>query len=123
LLGSEKFMRDYYRHALALYIQAETVLARIAEKEKRPSRWFGWQRAVSLAEPFSIKAGKLQLDQDSSYFVANPLLIFDAFALAQAANVPFNRGLHEAIRENLGLINREFRISFEAANAFLRLLR
>lgn len=123
LLASEKFMRDYYRRAQDLYLFAESVLARTVEKDKRPSRWFGWQRTVPLAEPFSIRDGRLHLDGDPRFFAKKPLLLFDAFALAQAANVTFSHGLHEAIRHNLALINRDFRGSMEASNAFLRLLR
>ena len=123
LLASEKFMRDYYRRALELYLFCESVVIRATEKEKRQSRWFAWQRAVSLAEPFSIEDGKLQLDEGVECFTENPLMMFDAFALAQAANVPFSHGLHEAIRQNLGLINKNFRGSLEASEAFLRLLR
>jgi [protein-PII] uridylyltransferase len=123
LLASEKFMRDYYRRAQDLYLFGESVLARTAEKDKRPSRWFGWQRAVPLAEPFSIKDGKLQLESDTRFFAKNPLLMFDAFALAQAANVPFSHSLHEAIRHSLAVVNSEFRGSLGASSAFLRLLR
>ena len=123
LLASEKFMRDYYRRAQDLYFFGESVLARTIEKDKRPSRWFGWQRTVSLAEPFSIKDGKLHLESDSRFFAKNALLMFDAFALAQAANVSFSHSLQEAVRHNLALINRDFRESAAASNAFLRLLR
>ena len=62
LLASEKFMRDYYRRAQQLYQFGESVLARTLERDKRTSRWFGRQRSVPLAEPFSIKDGKLHLD-------------------------------------------------------------
>lgn len=123
LLASEKFMRDYYRRAQELYLFGESVLARATEKDKLSSRWFAWQRAVPLAEPFSIKDGKLHLESDPRFFARNPLFMFDAFALAQAANVSFSHGLHEAMRHNLALINRDFRGSLEASNAFLRLLR
>lgn len=123
LLASEKFMRDYYRRAQELFLFGESVLARATVKDKLGSRWFAWQRAVSLAEPFSIKDGKLHLESDPRFFANNPLLMFDAFALAQAANVSFSHGLHESIRHNLALINRDFRGSDQASNAFLRLLR
>jgi len=122
LLGSEKFMRFYYQRALDLYLFCENVLVRATEKDKRPLRWFG-VRAVSLAEPFSIEDGKLHFDQDAAIFRQNPYLMFDAFALAQAANVGFSHGLLEAIRNNLGLVDKSFRHSAEAANCFLRLLR
>jgi [protein-PII] uridylyltransferase len=122
LEASEKFMRDYYKRALDLYLVSDSVMARTAEHDKR-SRWFARHRPVSLSESFSIEEGKLQLDQEPSFFVANPLMIFDAFELAQAANVPLGHGLHEAIRSNLGLVDKKFRSSVEASEAFLRLLR
>src|SRR5260370_38628277 len=49
--------------------------------------------------------------------------MFDAFALAQAANVPFSHGMHEAMRHSLAAVNHDFRGSVAAANAFLKLLR
>jgi UTP:GlnB (protein PII) uridylyltransferase len=57
LLASEKFMRDYYRRAQELCLFSEAVIARTLERDKRTSRWFGRQRSVPLAEPFSIKDG------------------------------------------------------------------
>jgi len=122
LEASEKFMRDYYKRALDLYLVADSVMARTQEHDKR-SRWFAWSRPVSLNEPFSIDEGKLQLDQEPVSFAANPLRMFEAFGLAQAANVPFGHGLHEAIRQSLGSVDRKFRSSAEACDAFLRLLR
>ena len=123
LLASEKFMRHYYRQALELYRFVESVLARATGKDKCSARWFGWPRTVALAEPFSIKDEKLQLESDRESFAKNPLLMFEAFALAQAANVTLSHGLCEALRHSLVLVNRDLRASAEAANAFLRLLR
>jgi [protein-PII] uridylyltransferase len=126
LLASEKFMRDYFRHAGELHAFSQSVLARATEPEKRQpgwQRWSGWQRAWSLAEPFSIKNGKLRLEDDERLFAKNPLLVFDAFSLAQAAAVPFDHTLHEAVRQNLNTVNREFRASPAAADSFLKLLR
>ena len=123
LLASEKFMRDYYRRAQEIYRFGESVLARTSEKDKSSSRWFGRQRAVFLGEPFSIKDGKLQMESDAQFFAKNPLRMFDAFAFAQAAKVPFSHGMHEAMRHSLARVNRDFRASVKAANAFLKLLR
>jgi [protein-PII] uridylyltransferase len=123
LLASEKFMRDYYRRAQDIYRFGESVIARTSEKDKSPSRWFGRPRAVFLGEPFSIKDGKLQLENGVQFFAKSPLRMFDAFALAQAANVHFSHGMHEAMRHNLAAVNRDFRGSAAAANAFLKLLR
>src|SRR5258708_2461405 len=79
LLASEKFMHDYYRRAQDIYRFAESVLARASKRDKSASGWFGRPRAVLLAEPFSIKDRKLQLESDAQFFAKNPLLMFDAF--------------------------------------------
>src|SRR5205814_9682753 len=42
LLASEKFMRDYYRHARELNLFSETVLARASESQRKASR--GWAK-------------------------------------------------------------------------------
>ncbi|HVG37858.1 MAG TPA: [protein-PII] uridylyltransferase, partial [Pyrinomonadaceae bacterium] len=125
LLASEKLMRDYYRRARELNIFCETVLGRAAEAESAGrSRWFNWQRSTArLAEPFSISDGRLQLESDSAAFKKNPLLMFEAFALAQAADVPLSHNLKEAIHRSLRAVNRAFCASEEAAVAFLKLLR
>ncbi len=122
LLASEKFMRDYYRRARELHLFCEAVVARATAPEKRTPRWFSLARAGSSAEPFSIKDGKLELE-DAQLFVKQPLALFDAFALGQAACVPFSHSLHEAIRRSLAQVNREFRASSAAAESFLKLLR
>jgi len=123
LLASEKFMRDYYRRAQEIHRFGESVLARTSEKDKSSSRWFRRQRAVLLGEPFSIKDGKLRVENDAQFFAKNPLRMFDAFAFAQAANVPFSHDVNEAINHSLAGVNQDFRASAEAADAFLKLLR
>ena len=123
LEASEKFMRDYYKRALDLYLVVDAVMVRSAERNKRSSRWIARHRRVSLNELFSIDDGKLQLDGEPALFAANPLLMFDAFALAQAANVPLGHSLNEAIRNNLDSIARKFRSAPEASDEFLKLLR
>lgn len=123
LEASERFMRDYYKRALDLYLVADAVMARLTERNKQPSRWIARHRRVSLNELFSIDNGKLQLDGEPASFTVNPHLMFDAFALAQAANVPLGHDLNEAIRSSLSSIGRSFRSSVEASDAFMKLLR
>lgn len=123
LEASEKFMRDYYRRALDLHLVTDAVIVRSTESERRPSRWSARHRRVSLNELFSINNGELQLDGDPACFAVNPLLMFDAFTLAQAANVPLDHDLTEAIRNSLGSIGRKFQSSVEASDAFMKLLR
>ncbi|HEY0375566.1 MAG TPA: [protein-PII] uridylyltransferase [Pyrinomonadaceae bacterium] len=124
LLGSEKFMRDYYRQARELCLFSEALLARADEPETKGGRWWG-RRTTRTAggEPFSISEGRLQFDGDADFFVKKPLALFDAFALAQAARVSFGHGLHRTVRQSLQAVRPAFRASADTSSAFLRLLR
>jgi [protein-PII] uridylyltransferase len=123
LLASEKFMRDYYRRARELHLFSESFVARVSEPADRRAHWFTKTRAERPDEPFLVSEGRLRLQGDKQIFERNPLLLFDAFALAQAADVPFSHGLREAISRSLSVVDRDFRASPEAAQRFLRLLR
>ena len=123
LLASEAFMRDYYHHARELHRFSETMLARASETDRKTSRWWSRKPSQTLpGEPLSIRNGRLELEGDSAVFTQNPLLFFDAFALAQAASVPFSHPLREALRQSLPLVDGKFRASAEASRAFLKLL-
>ena len=80
-------MRDYYHHARELHLFSETLLARASEPETKPVRRWGRKIRRSPTEPLSISDGRLQLEGDARLFIENPMLFFDAFALAQAAGV------------------------------------
>ncbi|HWT01335.1 MAG TPA: [protein-PII] uridylyltransferase [Pyrinomonadaceae bacterium] len=123
LLGSEKFMRDYYRQARELYLFSEAVLARTADAESKGGRWWGRRATVKGNEPFSISEGRLQFDGDAEFFLKKPLALFDAFALAQAARVPFGHGLDSVVRRSLQAVRPAFRASADTSGAFMRLLR
>jgi [protein-PII] uridylyltransferase len=123
LLASEKFMRDYYRHARRLHLFSKALCERAAESEPKGTRWWSRRHAESHIEPLSINDGRLQLEGTPQLFTENPLRLFDAFALAQAAGVSLGAGLRDAIRASLPVVNHKFRSSPEAASAFLKLLR
>jgi len=122
LLASEAFMRDYYRHARELHRFSETLLARASETETKTHWWTRKPSQHTPGETLSIRNGHLQLEGDAELFIENPLLIFDAFALAQAASVPFSHLLQEAVRKSLPLVDHNFRASAEASRAFIKLL-
>ncbi len=122
LLASEKFMRDYYHHARELNLFSETLLARAAESEKKPSRKWGRRLSRSPAEPLSITNGRVQLEGEDGLLNSNPMLLFDAFALAQAADVPLSQTFRDAMRQSLPSVDSKFRHSPEASRAFMKLL-
>ncbi len=122
LLASEKFMRDYYRHARELNLFSETVLARASESQRKASRNWGKRFSQTSAEPLSINHGQVQLDGDAKLLTDKPMLLFDAFALAQAADAPLSQTLRDGMRQSLPAVNRKFRHSAEASRAFMKLL-
>jgi [protein-PII] uridylyltransferase len=122
LLASEKFMRDYYHHARELNLFSETVLARASECERKAARKWGRRLSHTAAEPLSIRNGRVQLDGEAALLTSNPMLLFDAFALAQAADVPLGQTLRDAMRQSLPAVDRGFRLSAEASRAFMKLL-
>jgi [protein-PII] uridylyltransferase len=122
LLASEKFMRDYYHHARELNLFSETVLARASESERKASRRWSRRLSHTPAEPLSISNGRLQLEGEVGLLTSNPMLLFDAFALAQAADVPLSQTLRDAMRQSLPAVDRGFRLSAEASRAFIKLL-
>ena len=120
-LGSEKLMRDYYRHALELHRLGETVMGRIIDDESRGRR--SWRKRLAGQEPFAIRNAQLQFDGDSEYFEHNLPRIFGAFALAQAARVPFGPQLRRVLTQSMRRIGPALRNSAETTEAFLNLLR
>jgi [protein-PII] uridylyltransferase len=125
LVGSEKLMRDYYRHARELHLFTEAVAARVADDEPRAPRWRR-KRAADAgreSEPFSIRKGRLQFDGEPDFFDKKPLAIFNAFALGQAARVPFDYRLRAVIAQSSRAIGPASRASVEVSSAFFKLLR
>src|SRR6185369_2920390 len=122
-LGSETLMRDYYRHAKELNLFLENVTARTADTETGLFRSWHTRSNAKLHEPFAIRRGRLQFDGEPEFFGRNPLAIFNAFALAQAARVPFDHRLHQAVLQSSRSIGPASRNSAEVVRAFLALLR
>src|SRR5258708_28714319 len=97
LLGSEKLMRDYYRHARELHLFAEALTARVTDQEPRVSRWRRKQPTEKASEFLSIRKGRLQFDDERDFFDKKPLPRFNALALRQAARIPFDYRLRQAL--------------------------
>jgi [protein-PII] uridylyltransferase len=122
LLASEKFMRDYYHHARELNLFSATLLARASESERKASGRWGRSLSRTPAEPLSIGNGRVQLEGEAELLTGNPMLLFDAFALAQAADVPLSQRLRDVMRQSLPAVDRNFRLSADASRAFMKLL-
>jgi [protein-PII] uridylyltransferase len=123
LLGSEKLMRDYYRHARELHLFSEGMISRVADDQPRTSRRWTSRPANVATEPFAIRRGRLHFDGRSDFFDKKPMAIFNAFALAQAARVPFDYYLRELIAQSSRAMGPAWRTSVDVSQAFFVLLR
>lgn len=123
LLASERFMRDYYRRARELHHFAESLLSRLQEPAGPARRWFTRTRPGRSGETFHVADGRLWFQDEWQALRANPLLVMDAFTLAQAADVPFSPALRDALGRCVNSVDRDFRESAEIANSFLKVLR
>jgi len=122
LLASERFMRDYYHHARELNLLSETLIARASESERKPNRRWGRRLSRASGEPFSLSDGRVRLEGEAALLTSKPMLLFDAFALAQAADATLSQSLRDAMRESLPALDQNFRSSTEASQSFMKLL-
>src|SRR5438046_10412309 len=105
-------MREYYQQARELQLFSELVLSSASE-ENNGTRWWRKHPTETVAEPFLIRGGRLQFHGNPEFFSQNPLTIFNAFALAQAARVPFDYELREKIGQSFSGPSQELRSSAE----------
>jgi [protein-PII] uridylyltransferase len=130
--ASEIFMRDYYLHARRLHRLCEAQLQRaVAKQEKRG--WFSRARTAPAIGGFVMRDGVLDLEAaiggGGGAMEGGPGSMLDghrmmlAFGYAQATGASLSANLQEAIQASLPAVNRGFRSSPEAAQAFIKMLR
>jgi [protein-PII] uridylyltransferase len=143
LLASELFMRDYYGRAQQLHQFCESLLARAMEPVKRRSRsrirrmtgsielrqgtFYLTLRQASRSRNspesgYEVKQGKLYLSKEPSDFRSNPMRLIEVFSVAQSERAALSDELKMAVRNNISLVNRNFRASKEAGRAVIEML-
>jgi [protein-PII] uridylyltransferase len=117
-------MRDYYLHARRLRRLCDSHLQRAVAKQEKRSL-LSRIRGVAAIGGFVMRDGTLDLDpnakSETSEFDGNRMMM--AFGYAQATGASLSPKLQEGIQTGLRAINRPFRSSPEAAQAFLKILR
>ena len=122
-LGSERLMRDYYRHARELSMFADTMFARVTDRDAGGARRRTRRSLRPTREPFSISRGRLHFEGEPTSFQQNALAIFNAFALAQAARVSFGFSLRQQLDESIRNLSAHFRQEAAVSAYFFKLLR
>jgi [protein-PII] uridylyltransferase len=122
LVGSELFMRDYYRRAQELRRFCENVLLRAGAaappKRRLPLR----AKTVGPKGRYTIRDQRLVARAGGNDFHGSPLRMLEIFDVAQQHGVRVGEELKAAIHDNLRLVDRRFRASREASRALLEML-
>lgn len=126
--ASELFMHDYYLHARRLHRLCETHLQHAAaglDKSAEKKNWLSRLRSASRPAPaaggFVMRDGELCLADAGQSLDGNLMMM--AFSYAQATGASLSSALQEAIQAALPSVNKSFRSSPEARQAFLKMLR
>ncbi|MEM7413576.1 MAG: [protein-PII] uridylyltransferase [Myxococcota bacterium] len=118
-LPVEQLMGEYYRHARNVLNCASLVMEQsLARVRRRPRR----RRVQYVEEGLRIADGQLEIPH-SRQLREDPLLLLRTFQVAQDYDVPITRKARRLIRENLDLVDDEFRQLPEAREAFFKILR
>ena len=116
-LPVEQFMGDYYRHARAVENYSSLVVEQCLSRVGRRST----DLPKDVEDGFRIVGGQLEVPH-TRMFRERPLRLLSVFRVAQDHDVPLTRKARRLVRENLHLIDDEFRSRREVAAAFFDLL-
>ncbi|MDP6980329.1 MAG: [protein-PII] uridylyltransferase [Myxococcota bacterium] len=118
-LSVERFMRDYYRHVRNIENFSELVMEQCRARVTKDS---GVERVVTAeVDGFRVVDGHVEIPH-VQHLRANPVRLFTVFSVAQTYEAPLSRMARRMIRENLDLVDDDFRAAPESREAFLSIL-
>jgi [protein-PII] uridylyltransferase len=117
-LPVERFMGDYYRHARSVQTFSQIVIEQCQARSSRSAR----PREVRQVEDgFRIASNQLEIPL-AAQLRERPVRLLTCFAVAQVYDVPLSRRALRMVRENLALVDDDFRSDPEACGTFLNIL-
>jgi [protein-PII] uridylyltransferase len=125
MAASEIFMRDYYRRAQDLRRFCDSFLLRAGALTPKAPR-FSFRRRSKAVGPrgrYELRDGALRPKAKHHEFHDSAMRILEVFQVAQEHGVRVGDELKEAVHGGLRLVDRRFRASRDAMEAFLSLLR
>lgn len=121
VLAVEQMMRDYYLTASSIRENSEIIIERSFRKEgNKGTRIFAHRR--KLADGFHIFKGEISV-LDKNLFIKDPPAIMKLFELSQIHSAPLHAFARDCLRENLDLIDDDFRNSPEVNHSFMNILK
>jgi [protein-PII] uridylyltransferase len=124
--AAELFMRDLYHRAEELHRVSEGFLLR-ADFWGAPTRRFllRWNKTIPVGPErrYRLRDGQLLGHPDDEDLGRDPGRLFEIFRTAQRHDATVSSELRAQVRAKLGLVDRPFRHSADAADAFMEILR
>lgn len=117
----EQFMQDYYSHATQVEHLTSLLVNRAANRESSPS-FFGTFSKRVLEHGFYTLRDELRVSR-SDVFEKDPQQLMRLFLIAQRHGVVLSIQLKSLIRDNLHLVNDQFRRSRQVNQDFFEILR
>lgn len=115
----EIFMQDYYINATNIYRFSMMFLDKCLEKKKSKSK-----KVVVLDNDFIARNGEIDVNNCRyNIFRKNPVLLLKIFCHIQKLGLEISAETRDAIISHLKCINNDFRVSKEASETFLSILK
>ena len=119
----ERFMREYYSHAIKVeHLATKMILSATQQREKPRNKMFRFMGRRNLEEGFYIIRGELRARVDER-LLEDPALMMIAFELAQKHQVQICLELKQLIRDNTHVVNDRVRRSRRINDSFMRILQ
>jgi [protein-PII] uridylyltransferase len=124
--ATELFMRDLYHRAEEIFRVAESFLLR-ADFWRVPPRklLLRWNKTIPAGPDrrYRIRDGQLHTPPEDVALGGDPHRLLEVFRIAQRHDVTVGPEVRSQVRGHLSHIDRDFRHSPEAADAFMEILR
>ena len=126
-MGSERLMRDYYRHARDIFRVSERITDQFVEgyATDRTRSFFSFlplrRDPETRLEEFVIRHGRLHADRHD-LFQSDPNQMMRVFQLAQEHHLDLSPELEDLLHRRLGLITRTFQYAKTPREMFLSIL-
>jgi [protein-PII] uridylyltransferase len=117
-LPVERLMRDYYQSARAIQTYSEIIIEQCQVRVKRKAKR---RKIRDVEDGFRIVGDHLEIPH-AAHLRERPVRLLTAFAVAQEEDVALSRTAERLVREQLDLVDDDFRSGSEARDALLRVL-
>ncbi|MBI3090042.1 MAG: [protein-PII] uridylyltransferase [Candidatus Tectomicrobia bacterium] len=119
----ERFMREYYRHAVSVYLFSRTTLWRCSDRPGWARRGLRALRRRRLDANFAVDGGRIEFSNGGGVFLEQPLLALQLFLSCAQHHFTISEEVSRELRSALYSTRRAQALRSPAGNAlFLRLL-